>query len=82
MECLLNVDKAGSFADQCIDIIIVIWFARISLLFIKFVLLSSFLVIYDRGEYISGDINLNQFILSVVIFVLSIIILIIIPNII
>lgn len=51
-----------------------------SLLFISFVLFISSLVIYYRKEYISEDLNINRFILLVVIFVFSIIILIISPN--
>jgi NADH-ubiquinone oxidoreductase chain 5 len=51
-----------------------------SLIFISFVLLISSLVIYYREEYISGDYNINRFILLVLIFVISIILLIISPN--
>lgn len=54
----------------------------ISLLFIRFVLFISSIVIFYREEYIEGDLNLNRFIILVVIFVLSIILLIIRPNII
>jgi NADH-ubiquinone oxidoreductase chain 5 len=46
----------------------------------SFVLFISSLVIFYRKEYISRDININRFILLVVIFVFSIIILIIRPN--
>lgn len=52
----------------------------ISLLFIRFVLFISSIVIYYRDEYISGDLNINRFILLVVIFVVSMILLIIRPN--
>lgn len=52
----------------------------ISLLFISFVLLISSIVIYYSYEYILGDLNLNRFIILVVIFVISIIFLIIRPN--
>lgn len=62
------------------NIIITILFDWISLLFIRFVLFISSIVIYYREEYIEGDLNLNRFILLVVIFVLSIILLIISPN--
>lgn len=59
---------------------IVILLDWISLLFMRFVLFISSIVIYYREEYIAGDLNLNRFILLVVIFVLSIILLIISPN--
>lgn len=38
------------------------------------------MVIYYRKEYIEGDLNINRFIMLVSIFVLSIILLIISPN--
>lgn len=49
-------------------------------MFISFVLLISSLVIYYRKEYISEDYNINRFILLVLLFVFSIIMLIISPN--
>ncbi|KAF8480539.1 hypothetical protein F5888DRAFT_887245, partial [Russula emetica] len=52
----------------------------IRLLFISFVLLISSLVILYRKEYIREDKNINRFIILVLIFVLSIILLIISPN--
>lgn len=52
----------------------------ISLIFMSFVLLISSLVIYYSSEYIGGDFNINRFILLVLMFVLSIILLIISPN--
>lgn len=51
-----------------------------SLIFISFVLLISSLVIYYSEEYISGDYNINRFILLVLMFVISIMLLIISPN--
>lgn len=62
------------------SIVITFLFDWISLLFISFVLFISSLVIYYRKEYISEDYNINRFILLVLIFVLSIIIIIIRPN--
>ena len=61
-------------------IVITILFDWISLLFISFVLLIASLVIYYRKEYIRGDININRFVILVLMFVLSIILLIISPN--
>jgi NADH-ubiquinone oxidoreductase chain 5 len=51
-----------------------------SLIFISFVLLISSLVIYYREEYMAGDQDINRFIILVLMFVLSIIMLIISPN--
>ena len=52
----------------------------ISLFFISFVLFISSIVIFYRDQYIEGDLNLNRFIILVLIFVFSIILLIISPN--
>nr|YP_010933563.1 NADH dehydrogenase subunit 5 [Aegialites californicus]WKT09006.1 NADH dehydrogenase subunit 5 [Aegialites californicus] len=51
-----------------------------SLLFMSFVLFISSMVIFYSEEYMSGDIYLNRFILLVVMFVLSMMLLIISPN--
>nr|AFQ62214.1 NADH dehydrogenase subunit 5 [Hypomedon debilicornis] len=51
-----------------------------SLLFMSFVLYISSMVIYYSNEYMMGDNNLNRFILLVVMFVLSMMLLIISPN--
>lgn len=63
-----------------ISLVITILFDWISLLFMSFVLIISSLVIFYRKEYISEDININRFIILVLIFVFSIILLIISPN--
>lgn len=55
-------------------------FDWISLIFIGFVLFISSLVIFYRDEYIAGDLRINRFIILVLMFVLSIIFLIISPN--
>ena len=62
------------------SIVITFLFDWIRFLFISFVLFISSLVIFYRKEYMIEDININRFILLVVIFVFSIIILIISPN--
>ena len=62
------------------SIVITFLFDWISLIFISFVLLISSLVIYYRKEYMADDFNINRFILLVLLFVFSIIILIISPN--
>nr|ALO76884.1 NADH deshydrogenase subunit 5 [Anaspidinae sp. GENSP01] len=51
-----------------------------SLLFMSFVLFISCMVIFYSKEYMFGDLNLNRFILLVVMFVLSMMLLIISPN--
>nr|WRO44956.1 NADH dehydrogenase subunit 5 [Fissocantharis imparicornis] len=51
-----------------------------SLLFMSFVLLISSMVIYYSYEYMLGDLNLNRFIILVVLFVISMMFLIISPN--
>ena len=61
-------------------IVITFLFDWIRLIFISFVLLISSLVIFYRNQYISEDFNVNRFILLVLIFVISIIMLIIRPN--
>lgn len=61
-------------------VLFLIFFDWISLIFISFVLLISRLVIYYRKDYILGDVNINRFILLVLLFVFSMIILIISPN--
>nr|QIV24764.1 NADH dehydrogenase subunit 5 [Pseudoplites inexpectatus] len=51
-----------------------------SLLFASFVLFISSMVIFYSEEYMSGDLYLSRFILLVIMFVLSMILLIISPN--
>lgn len=62
------------------SIVITFLFDWISLIFMSFVLFISSLVIFYRKEYMAQDININRFILLVLLFVFSIIILIISPN--
>lgn len=63
-----------------IRIVITLLFDWISLIFISFVLIISSLVIYYRKEYIESDYKINRFIILVLIFVTSIMLLIISPN--
>ena len=65
-----------------IRIIISILLDWISLLFMIFVFLISSVVIYYRKRYIRSELNLTRFIILVLLFVFSIILLIIRPNII
>nr|YP_010953075.1 NADH dehydrogenase subunit 5 [Trichochrysea japana]WMQ75984.1 NADH dehydrogenase subunit 5 [Trichochrysea japana] len=58
----------------------VIFLDWMSLLFMSFVLLISSMVIFYSEEYMYGDLNLERFILLVVMFVFSMMLLIISPN--
>nr|YP_009729776.1 NADH dehydrogenase subunit 5 [Copris tripartitus]QHW07554.1 NADH dehydrogenase subunit 5 [Copris tripartitus] len=51
-----------------------------SLLFMSFVLFISSMVIYYSEDYMGGDLNMNRFIMLVSMFVLSMMLLIISPN--
>nr|UPX88571.1 NADH dehydrogenase subunit 5 [Panorpa communis] len=62
------------------SIVMTLLFDWMSLLFMSFVLFISSLVIYYSEEYMSGDIKINRFILLVLMFVLSMMLLIISPN--
>lgn len=62
------------------SLVITFLFDWIRFMFISFVLLISSLVIFYSQEYMHEDININRFILLVVIFVFSMIMLIISPN--
>uniref|UniRef100_UPI0030036D04 NADH dehydrogenase subunit 5 n=1 Tax=Desmometopa sabroskyi TaxID=3118444 RepID=UPI0030036D04 len=62
------------------NIVMTFLFDWMSLLFMSFVLLIASLVIYYSKEYMSGDYNLNRFIMLVLMFVLSMMLLIISPN--
>nr|YP_004934865.1 NADH dehydrogenase subunit 5 [Paracladura trichoptera]AET13116.1 NADH dehydrogenase subunit 5 [Paracladura trichoptera] len=55
-------------------------FDWMSLLFMSFVLLISSLVIYYSKDYMHSDFNINRFILLILMFVLSMMLLIISPN--
>nr|UZN92480.1 NADH dehydrogenase subunit 5 [Siphluriscus sp. l JZ-2022] len=62
------------------NILMVLLFDWMSLLFMSFVLLISSLVIYYSKEYMGGDVNMNRFILLVLMFVCSMMLLIMSPN--
>nr|UFZ13236.1 NADH dehydrogenase subunit 5 [Orohermes crepusculus] len=62
------------------SIVMTILLDWMSLLFMSFVLMISALVIYYSKGYMFGDFNINRFILLVLLFVLSMMFLIISPN--
>nr|ANJ70429.1 NADH dehydrogenase subunit 5 [Helochares sp. BMNH1425100] len=62
------------------SIVMTLLFDWMSLLFMSFVLYISSMVIYYSKEYMFGDVNLNRFIMLVAMFVLSMMLLIISPN--
>lgn len=63
-----------------INIVITLLLDWISLIFISFVLIISSLVIFYRKEYIESDYKINRFIILVLMFVTSMMLLIISPN--
>nr|QHD46555.1 NADH dehydrogenase subunit 5 [Geron pallipilosus] len=62
------------------SIVMTLLFDWMSLIFMSFVLLISSLVIYYSKEYMNGDLNLVRFIFLILMFVLSMMLLIISPN--
>nr|YP_010701724.1 NADH dehydrogenase subunit 5 [Helophilus pendulus]WCJ53285.1 NADH dehydrogenase subunit 5 [Helophilus pendulus] len=62
------------------SIVMTFLFDWMSLMFMSFVLFISSLVIYYSKEYMSSDVNINRFIMLVLLFVLSMMMLIISPN--
>nr|QWB85916.1 NADH dehydrogenase subunit 5 [Epiglenea comes] len=62
------------------NIIMTLLLDWMSLIFMSFVLFISSMVIFYSEEYMMGDLSLNRFILLVVMFVLSMMLLIISPN--
>nr|AML26774.1 NADH dehydrogenase subunit 5 [Scarabaeidae sp. BMNH 1274752] len=62
------------------SVIMIILFDWMSLLFMSFVLFISSLVIFYSKEYMEGDIYINRFIMLVMMFVVSMMLLIISPN--
>nr|YP_009695047.1 NADH dehydrogenase subunit 5 [Emeia pseudosauteri]QEJ81585.1 NADH dehydrogenase subunit 5 [Emeia pseudosauteri] len=61
-------------------ICMIILFDWMSLLFLSFVLYISSMVIYYSDEYMHGELNLNRFIILVVLFIVSMFFMIISPN--
>nr|YP_010439967.1 NADH dehydrogenase subunit 5 [Mastax latefasciata]UTD45013.1 NADH dehydrogenase subunit 5 [Mastax latefasciata] len=69
---LLNLNSSSVVMSILLD-----W---MSLMFMSFVLFISSMVILYSKEYMSGDLNINRFIMLVLMFILSMMMLIISPN--
>nr|YP_010951022.1 NADH dehydrogenase subunit 5 [Thienemanniella tusimufegea]WML69363.1 NADH dehydrogenase subunit 5 [Thienemanniella tusimufegea] len=70
-----------SILSSCsIDVLMTFLFDWMSLIFMSFVMFISSLVIFYSKEYMNSEKNLNRFILLVVMFVMSMMFLIISPN--
>nr|YP_010046589.1 NADH dehydrogenase subunit 5 [Culex cylindricus]QPJ78468.1 NADH dehydrogenase subunit 5 [Culex cylindricus] len=65
---------------QSMSIVMTFLFDWMSLMFMSFVLLISSLVIFYSNQYMAEDFNVNRFILLVLMFVMSMMMLIISPN--
>nr|AOY39429.1 NADH dehydrogenase subunit 5 [Disteniidae sp. BMNH 899837] len=63
-----------------VSLIMMILLDWMSLMFMSFVLFISSMVIYYSEDYMHGDLNMKRFILLVVLFVLSMVLMIISPN--
>nr|QLI42489.1 NADH dehydrogenase subunit 5 [Trogoderma variabile] len=68
------------FNLQSCSLVMTVLFDWMSLLFMSFVFFISSMVIFYSEEYMSGDLFINRFILLVCMFVLSMMLLIISPN--
>nr|YP_002265608.1 NADH dehydrogenase subunit 5 [Trachypachus holmbergi]ACF35141.1 NADH dehydrogenase subunit 5 [Trachypachus holmbergi] len=62
------------------SIVMSILFDWMSLMFMSFVLFISSMVIFYSNQYMEGDLNINRFIMLVLMFVFSMMLLIISPN--
>nr|QNE85629.1 NADH dehydrogenase subunit 5 [Platypalpus longicornis] len=63
-----------------VSVVMTFLFDWMSLLFMSFVLFISSLVIFYSDEYMKGDLNIDRFIMLVLLFVFSMMMLIISPN--
>nr|YP_009371140.1 NADH dehydrogenase subunit 5 [Muscina angustifrons]ARR28375.1 NADH dehydrogenase subunit 5 [Muscina angustifrons] len=62
------------------SIIMTLFLDWMSLIFLSFVLMISSLVIFYSKEYMEGDLKMNRFIMLILLFVMSMMLLIISPN--
>nr|YP_009995943.1 NADH dehydrogenase subunit 5 [Plagiodera versicolora]QNQ64894.1 NADH dehydrogenase subunit 5 [Plagiodera versicolora] len=70
----------GLFEFNSVNVVMIFLFDMMSLLFMSFVFFISSMVILYSEEYMGGDLNLNRFIMLVVMFVISMMFLILSPN--
>nr|QXE45657.1 NADH dehydrogenase subunit 5 [Anthaxia chinensis] len=70
--CILEVNSSNLYMVMLFD-----W---MSLLFMSFVLYISSMVVFYSEEYMSGDLNISRFIMLISMFVLSMMMLVISPN--
>nr|AII41703.1 NADH dehydrogenase subunit 5 [Petrobiellus sp. 2 JZ-2014] len=68
------------FVINSSSVVMTFLFDWMSLIFLGFVMFISCMVIFYSGEYMAGDFNLNRFILLVMMFVFSMGMLIVSPN--
>nr|APX39643.1 NADH dehydrogenase subunit 5 [Cryptocephalus pusillus] len=68
------------FSFNSSSIVMSILFDWMSMMFLSFVSFISSAVVFYSNEYMGGDLSVNRFILLIVLFVLSMILLIISPN--
>nr|AWB97142.1 NADH dehydrogenase subunit 5 [Melophagus ovinus] len=68
------------FFFNSMSIVMTLLFDWMSLLFMSFILFISCLVIFYSMEYMIGDLNINRFILLMLMFVFSMMLLVISPN--
>nr|QWB85697.1 NADH dehydrogenase subunit 5 [Peithona prionoides] len=74
---IIELNLISFYSSSIVMILLLDW---MSLLFMSFVLFISSMVIFYSQEYMKGDLNLIRFIYLVVLFVLSMMLLIISPN--
>nr|YP_010586388.1 NADH dehydrogenase subunit 5 [Molannodes epaphos]UZZ44176.1 NADH dehydrogenase subunit 5 [Molannodes epaphos] len=68
------------FSLNSIELVYVMLFDWISLIFMSFVVVISSMVVYYSKSYMGQDINKNRFILLVLLFVMSMMLMIVSPN--
>nr|YP_002265595.1 NADH dehydrogenase subunit 5 [Tetraphalerus bruchi]ACF35128.1 NADH dehydrogenase subunit 5 [Tetraphalerus bruchi] len=84
LKCLVSLESFflewEVFDINSVSVVMTLYFDWISLMFVSFVLFISSMVIFYSGEYMVGDDNINRFIVLVLLFVFSMILMIVSPN--